>query len=171
MAGPQALGGAALDLVATSAMLAATFCYGLSNRIGRSFGGIDPVVSAACQLSAASLMLLPFALVVDRPWALPLPSGAAVFSAVGLALFSTALAYVLFFRLIARAGATNTSLVTLLIPVGSVVLAWLILGEALSAGEAAGMLLIGLGLVVINRGRLPVSPALRPGSLRRGWGR
>jgi drug/metabolite transporter (DMT)-like permease len=172
--GPPALGGVTANLVATLAMLAATFCYGLSNRIGRSFGGIDPVVSAACQLTAATLVLLPLALILDRPWTLPPPSGAAVFSAVGLALLSTALAYVLFFRLIARAGATNTSLVTLLIPVNGVMLAWVILGEVLTLGEAAGMVLIGLGLTAINRGTLRLSaarPALTPEPLRPGWRR
>ncbi len=74
-----------------------------------------------------------------------------VLSAVaGLALLSTALAYVIFYALIARAGGTNTMLVTLLIPVGGVFLAWSLLGEAFTPAEATGMTLIGLGLVVID---------------------
>jgi drug/metabolite transporter (DMT)-like permease len=79
-----------------------------------------------------------------------------------LALASTALAYVLFFRLIERAGITNTSLVTLLIPVSGVGLAWAILGEPLTWDKAAGIALIALGLVVIDgrlAGRLSSSPA------------
>lgn len=153
MVGPQALGGLGSDVLAAAAMLAASASYGLSNTIGRSFGGIDPTVSATCLLIAATLMLTPIALFVERPWLLPAPGAAALFSAIGLALASTALAYILFFKLIARAGATNTSLVALLIPAGGVFLAWVILDEALTWGEAAGMALIGLGLVVID-GRL-----------------
>ena len=74
----------------------------------------------------------------------------AITAVVALALVSTALAYVVYYALILRAGATNTILVTLLIPVGGVVLAWALLGEALSPWEAAGMLLIGLGLAIID---------------------
>lgn len=150
MAGPQALGGITGDTAAVLAMLAATFCYGLSAVIGRSFGGADPAVSATCQLTASTAMLLPFALLIDRPWTLPMPGRAALFSAAALALVSTALAYVLFFQLIARAGGTNAILVTLIIPAGGVLLAWLILGEVLTPGEAAGMVLIALGLIVID---------------------
>jgi drug/metabolite transporter (DMT)-like permease len=83
-----------------------------------------------------------------------------------VSLASTALAYVLFFALISRAGSTNAMLVTLLIPAGGVLLAWATLGERLSHGEAAGMCLIGLGLVVIDgralrrlSGSLRVRPA------------
>ena len=68
----------------------------------------------------------------------------------GLALLSTAIAYVLYYALIQRAGATNTILVTLLIPVGGVFFAWAMLGEALTISKAAGMLLIGLGLLVVD---------------------
>ena len=84
---------------------------------------------------------------------------------LGLALLSTALAYVIFYALIARAGGTNTMLVTLLIPVGGVFLAWAAARRGLHAGEAAGMLLIGLGLVVID-GRV-LSAVRGPRAMRR----
>jgi len=71
-------------------------------------------------------------------------------SVVALAILSTSLGYVFYYSLIQRAGGTNTILVTLLIPAGGVFFAWAILGEAFTPGEAAGMLLIGLGLVVID---------------------
>ena len=168
MTGPQALTGLSGETLAVLAMLVATFCYGLSALIGRSFQGIDPIVSATCQLTAASLMLLPFALAIDRPWTVPMPGATALGAALALAILSTAVAYVLFFHLIARAGATNTILVTLLIPVSGVILAWLLLGEVLAWGEAAGMALIGFGLAVIDGrvlGWLTGSRArLRPGS-------
>jgi drug/metabolite transporter (DMT)-like permease len=150
MVGPQALLGAGTELLATAAMLLATFCYGLAGLVGRTFRSVDPIVSATCQLSASTLMLAPVALWVDRPWTLPPPGWDALLSAAALAVFSTALAYALFFRLIARAGATNTSLVTLLIPPGAVVLAWAILGELIGWHEAAGMTLIALGLLVTD---------------------
>jgi drug/metabolite transporter (DMT)-like permease len=158
MVGPQALSGLTGETLAAGAMLAATFFYGVAAILGRSFRGFDPIVSATCQLSASTLMLLPLALVVDRPWTLVMPPASAVCAALALALASTALAYVIFFALIARAGGTNAILVTLLIPAGGVLLAWLLLGERLSVGEAAGMGLIGLGLLVIDGRALRRSP-------------
>jgi drug/metabolite transporter (DMT)-like permease len=150
MAGPQAVAGLTADLAAIAAMLVACFFYGLSAVYGRGFRGIDATVSATCQLSASALLLLPVALVVEQPWRVPLPGTVAIAAVVALALVSTALAYVVYYALILRAGATNTILVTLLIPVGGVVLAWALLGETLSPGEAAGMFLIGLGLAIID---------------------
>jgi drug/metabolite transporter (DMT)-like permease len=90
---------------------------------------------------------------VDRPWTLPMPGTTVLASAIALAVLSTSVAYVIYYALIKRAGATNTILVTLLIPGGGVFLAWALLGEAFTPAEAAGMLLIGSGLVVID-GRL-----------------
>ncbi len=149
LAGPQASAGLTGDLWAVGAMLVACFFYGLSAIYGRGFAGIDATMSATCQLTASTL-LLPLAVVIDRPWVLASPGWAAILSTVALAVLSTALAYILYYALIARAGATNTILVTLLIPVGGVFLGWAVLDEVLAAGEAAGMLLIGLGLVVVD---------------------
>ncbi|MGH6924231.1 MAG: DMT family transporter [Propylenella sp.] len=153
MAGPQAVAGLSGDLLAVGAMLVATFGYGLSAVYGRGFAGIDPTVSATLQLSASTVMLIPIVLVVDRPWSLAMPGATALAAVLALAILSTALAYVIYWALIARSGATNTILVTLLIPVGGVFFAWALLGEAFTASEAAGLALIGLGLVVID-GRL-----------------
>jgi drug/metabolite transporter (DMT)-like permease len=170
MVNPGAVTGLGGDLVAVAAMLGATFCYGLSAVYGRRFSGIDPIVSATCQLSASTLILLPLALIADKPFALPMPGLIAIGAVLGLALLATALAYVIFYALIARAGGTNTMLVTLLIPVGGVFFGWLLLGESFTAAEAAGMTLIGLGLIVIDgralariRGRAQVvRPAAEP---------
>jgi drug/metabolite transporter (DMT)-like permease len=161
MVGPGALTGLTGEVAAALAVLAASFFYGLSALVGRGFRGVDPIVSAAMQLSASTLMLTPAALIVDRPWTLASPGAVPVAAAVALALVSTAIAYVLFFVLISRAGATNAVLVTLIIPVGGVLFGWLLLGEALAWGEAAGMLLIGLGLLVID-GRVLRRGVLRP---------
>lgn len=153
MVGPQALFGLEGQLLASLAMLAGTLSYAFSAVVGRSFRAVDPVVSAALQLSLSSLILAPAALAVDRPWTLPMPGYTALWAVVGLALLSTAFAYVLFFRIMARAGATNVMLVTLLIPPSAVVLAWFVLGERLGGAGLAGMALIGAGLVVVD-GRL-----------------
>ena len=165
IAGPEAVSGAAGNLLPVAAMLGATFFYGVSAVLGRTFRGSDPRVSAACQLTASTLMLAPVALVVDQPWAMPLPGVKALWAAAGLALFSTALAYVVFFALISRAGATNTVLVTLLIPIGGTVLAWLLLGESFGPGEVSGMLCIGLGLALID-GRVVALFGSRPPKVR-----
>jgi drug/metabolite transporter (DMT)-like permease len=170
MSGPAALSGLTAEILPTAAMLAATFFYGVSAVLGRTFRGTDPIVSATCQLTASTLLLAPAALLVERPWLLPMPGTAAFAASIALALFSTALAYVLYYRLISRAGSTNTVLVTLLIPVGGTGLAWLTLGEVVGWAELAGMFLIGLGLVVIDGRALRrlLVPALevRPRSAR-----
>lgn len=153
MVGPDAIGGLQAHLLAAAAMLLASSFYGVSAVFGRSFRGVDATVSATCQLSASTLVLLPISLVVDRPWMLPMPSLTVLVSAIALAILSTSVAYVIYYALIKRAGATNTILVTLLIPAGGVFLAWALLGEAFTPAEAAGMLLIGSGLLVID-GRL-----------------
>jgi drug/metabolite transporter (DMT)-like permease len=168
--GPAAFSGLAADSLPIAAMLTATFFYGVSAVLGRTFRGTDPIVSATCQLTASTLILAPVALLLDRPWLLPMPGTAAIAASVALAVFSTALAYVLFFALISRAGGTNTILVTLLIPVGGTGLAWLLLGEGVGWGELAGMFLIGFGLLVIDgrafRRLLPPAPDVTPGSAR-----
>ena len=150
MTGPHAVAGLSADFHAVAAMLTACFFYGLSAVYGRRFSGIDPAVSAACQLSAAALVLTPAALILDRPWTLATPSAEVLFAVCALAVASTALAYVIYYALIARAGSTNTILVKLLIPVGGVALGVVLLGEAFSSGEATGTLLIALALIVID---------------------
>jgi len=159
--GPDALQGLGRDLLAQLAILGAALCYVFSGIIGRRFHrmGVAPVLSATGQLTASSAMLVPVALAVDRPWTLA-PPGAPVLGAVaGLALGSTALAYILYFRILARAGATNVLLVTLLVPVSAVVLGVTFLDERLFPTHLAGMALIALGLAAID-GR-PLAAARR----------
>ena len=98
-------------------------------------------------------MLVPVMLVVDRPWTLPAPSAAALAALACLALLSTSLGYILYFRLLATAGATNLLLVTFLIPVSAILLGIALLGESLAPRHLLGMALIGCGLAAID-GRL-----------------
>jgi drug/metabolite transporter (DMT)-like permease len=156
MVGPAALGGlgsgGGLALFAQLACLGGAVSYALAGVFGRRFRrlGVDPVVVAAGQVTASALILAPMAMVVDRPFQLPTPSGATVAAVVALAVLSTAAAYVLYFEILRRAGATNLLLVTFLIPVSAILLGVLVLGERLTAEEIAGMVLIGGGLAIIG---------------------
>lgn len=135
--------------------LAAAISYAFAGIYGRRFRalGITPIVTATGQVIASSLILLPLVLLLDRPWTLPMPSLAAIAALLGAAALSTALAYVIYFRILATAGATNLLLVTFLIPVSAILLGTLGLGETLLPRHLAGMALIGAGLAAID-GRL-----------------
>ena len=139
-------------ILAQLAVLGAALSYGFSGVFGRRFKtmGIPPLATTAGQVIASSAILLPTALIVDRPWTLAMPSTGAILSLAALGLVSTAFAYVIFFRLLARAGATNVGLVTFLIPVSAILLGVLILGETLAARHIVGMALIGGGLILID---------------------
>jgi len=153
--GPESLQGLGGDLLPQLAVLGAALSYACAGVFGRRFArmGIAPLQTAAGQVSASTILLLPLALLVDKPWQLAVP-GLSVWGAVlGLALVSTALAYIIYFRLLASAGATNLLLVTFLIPVSAILLGTAFLGERLASGDFVGMALIGLGLLVID-GRL-----------------
>ena len=114
------------------------------------------------QLSAAALLMLPPVLLFDRPWQLPVPPGTIWMSLVATAVLCTAAGYPVYFRLLALVGATNLLLVTFLLPVTSLLLGALLLGEAVTPASAAGMALIGFGLAAID-GRLVSRLALRSG--------
>jgi drug/metabolite transporter (DMT)-like permease len=137
------------------AILLATLSYGFSGALGRHLPrlGVEPLVAASGQMIAATTMMLPLALIFDHPWQLAMPGWQVWAAILGLAGLSTALGYLIFFRLLARAGATNTSLVTLLVPVSAILLGTLVLGESLEPKHFAGMALIGLGLLAFD-GRL-----------------
>jgi drug/metabolite transporter (DMT)-like permease len=153
--GPGALRGAGLHLLAQIAVLGAALAYALAGIFGRRFSDLPPVVSAAGQVTASTVLLLGIVVLLDWPLpglALSLPTwGPPTWGAVlGLALLGTALAYVIYFRLLARAGATNLLLVTFLIPVSAIALGAGLLGERLEVQHLAGMGLIGLGLGAID---------------------
>jgi len=151
--GPDALSGLGLNLLAQLACIAATVSYAFSGLYGRRFRELPPLVTAAGQLSASTLMTLPIVLLLNPPWTLPVPTGQTVFALVGLALISTALAYVIFFRIMRSAGPSNVMLVTFLIPVSAIMLGVGLLGEALLPRHFAGMAAIFAGLALID-GRL-----------------
>jgi len=155
MIGADLLGRIGEDVLAQLACLGSTLSYALAGVFGRRFRGlgVTPVGVATGSLSAAALVLLPLVLLFEPPWHATAPTGEAWTALVALALFCTAVAYILYFRLLASAGATNSLLVTFLIPVTAILLGTFVLGEQLGARHFAGMLLIGCGLAAID-GRL-----------------
>jgi drug/metabolite transporter (DMT)-like permease len=153
--GPEALAGAGANVLAQLACIAAAIAYGFASVYGRRVRsmGMAPEVAATGMVTTSALLLIPIALVVEQPWSLPAPSAAAWGAVFGIAVLSTALAYLLYFRILATAGATNLMLVTFLIPVSAILLGVLVLGERLEPQHFAGMALIGAGLAAID-GRL-----------------
>ncbi len=139
-------------LLAELACLAATVSYAFSTLWARRFRGKPPLVTATGQLTMATVIVLPLAFFFENPLAQPMPSGSVVAAVLFLALAATALAYVLFFRILTLAG-SNVMLVTFLVPVSAVMLGAALLGERLEPRHWAGMALIMIGLAAID-GRL-----------------
>jgi len=161
MIGPDALGGLHAGLWGELACLAAALSYALAGVWGRRFRDLSPLATAAGQLTAATLLIAPLALVVDAPWTLPAPSARAWIALLVLALAATALGYVIYFRILAASGATNLLLVTFLLPISAFALGALLLDERLAPRHALGMALIALGLAAID-GRLIAALRARP---------
>jgi drug/metabolite transporter (DMT)-like permease len=150
LVGGGALAGLGGEVLAQLAVLGAAASYALAGIFGRRFRDQPPLVTATGMVIASTVLLAPVVLLVDRPWTLAAPGATAWGAVVGLALLCTVLAYLIYFRLLATAGATNVLLVTFLIPVSAVLLGALLLGERLTAEQVVGMGLIGLGLGAVD---------------------
>ncbi len=161
--GPSALRSATASLPGDAACLLAALSYAVGGQFVRRLSHLPALQVATGQLTAGALVLLPLAALVDRFWTLPAPSAQSWAALAGIALLCTALAYMMFFRLAATAGANNAMLVTFLLPISALLLGWLFLGEPVPGRAYAGMALIGLGLAALD-GRLWRR-------LWRGWGR
>ncbi|HVJ43715.1 MAG TPA: DMT family transporter [Dongiaceae bacterium] len=149
--GPDAVAGLGRqDVVGETCCLVAALSYAFAGIYGRRFRGTPPLKVAAGQITGSALLLLPVAALIDKPWNLPAPSAQVWLAFAGIAVLSTALAYLLYFRILATAGATNLLLVTFLLPVSALFLGWLLLGEHVAPLAFAGMALIGLGLGCID---------------------
>lgn len=137
------------------ACLGGALSYAFAGVYGRRFAAmrVAPAEAAAGQLTASAVLILSIMLAVDRPWLLGMPTPNVWAAMAGLALLSTALAYILYFSILQAAGATNLLLVTLLIPAAAVPLGAVFLDEHMKTEQLAGMALIGAALVLID-GRL-----------------
>ena len=155
MVGVDALKGVHADVLAQLAVMGAAVSYGFSVVYGRRLKSLQlsPMAIAAGQVTMSSLLLAPAALIIESPFSQAMPPLEVWAALLALAVLSTALAYILFFRLLASAGATNVSLVTFLVPVSAILLGFVFLGERLQPSQFAGMFLIALGLSAID-GRL-----------------
>lgn len=151
MMGPSLLGQlGGHNLPAQLAAIGATVSYGFAAVYGRRFRPLPPLAVALAQLAASSLLLLPLAMLIERPWHLPVPSAHVIGALIGLGVLSTGIAYILYFRILARNGATNISLVTFLVPVSAILLGALVLGEELELREFLGFAIIAVGLAAID---------------------
>lgn len=153
--GAQAISGFGEQLWAQLALVAASICYGGAALFGRSFKGLDPIMPAAGSLLCGAFVLLPLSLLLDRPWTLS-PSVQSIQALIALSLVSTALAFVIYFRLIARLGSVaTTSVAYLRVPAG-VLIGMVFLGEALAPTAWAGLVLVIGGVLAMTlplRGR------------------
>ncbi|GEO83816.1 MULTISPECIES: DMT family transporter [Alphaproteobacteria] len=150
LVGPSAFQASDIPLWAMILPVMAAISYGFAATYGKRFRDLPAPVTATGQLTASALIMLPTALIVDQSWQIPFPPLNAVAAILALALLSTAFGYILFFRIMALAGATNTSLVTLLVPPSAILLGALFLGETLTLTDLAGMLLIAVALLVLD---------------------
>lgn len=157
--GPRHLLGLGDHLLSELMLVGAAVSYAFASVWGRRFAGENPMATATGQLTMSTLMMIPIASLVDQPWTLPMPSLATLGSVIALAVVCTAFAYVLFFRILDMAGATNVSLVTMLVPVSATLLAVPLLDERLELLTILGFAIITLGLMVLD-GR-PVKAARR----------
>lgn len=132
------------------ALLGTALSYAFAGIFARRFASLPPELVATGQLTAATVIMLPVVFLFDDPAGALSAGWAAWSAAIALALLATSFAYVIFFNLIASAGASNTSLVTLVVPVSAILLGTIFLGERLEIFELGGMALIALGLLVID---------------------
>jgi drug/metabolite transporter (DMT)-like permease len=154
LVGPGLLGGIGqADLLGQLCCLGAAASYALAGIYGRRFRALPSLHVATGQVTASAAMLLLPTLLLERSWALPMPSATAWAALFGIALICNAMGYVLYFAILARVGATNLLLVTFLLPASALLLGALVLGESVTSRAVAGMALIGLGLAAID-GRL-----------------
>lgn len=146
--------GASADVLAKLALLAAPLCYVCANIFVRTrLGHYPPFVVAVMQMVGAVFVTFPLAFAIDQPWTLPAPSWNALGAIVAMGLFGSALASLCHFTVLQRAGATNASLVTLIMPLTPIVLGGVFLGDRLTPRDMVGALVIAAALVIID-GRL-----------------
>jgi drug/metabolite transporter (DMT)-like permease len=152
MIGMDLLEGMSTNLLAHLTILCAALSYAFAGIFGRRFKvmGVSPLITATGQVTASSLLLIPMVTLIDQPWTLPMPSLAALSSLAGIAVLSTALAYILYFRILATAGATNLLLVTFLIPISAILLGITFLDEHLLEKHLVGVALIGTGMAAVD---------------------
>lgn len=147
--GINALSGLGQEVVAQLALVLAAMTFGAAAIFGRNFSGLDSIVPAAGSMICGAILLAPLSLIVDRPWTLS-PSMDSVLALLGLSVFSTALAFVIYFRLIQTLGPVGaTAQAYLRVPIG-IALSAVLLGETLSPSAWAGLLCVIVGIAAMT---------------------
>jgi len=147
--GMEALAGSGENLWAQLAIVAATICYAAAAIFGKNFKGLDPMMPAAGSLIAGAAILIPVSLVVDRPWTLT-PSADSMLALLALAVFSTALAFVIYFRLVQTLGSVGTTAQAYLrVPIG-VGIGVVFLGETLASTAWLGLACVVTGVIAMT---------------------
>lgn len=147
--GLQALNGLGTQLWAQLAMVAATVCYGAAAITGKGFKGMDPMIPAAGSLIAGAMMLIPLSLVADHPWTLA-PSTHSLLALLGLSIFSTALAFAIYFRLLQTLGSVGaTAQAYLRVPIG-VAIGVVVLGETVTTTAGIGLVAVIAGVIAMT---------------------
>ena len=150
MVGPGLLANLGGPVWAKFALVGTALSYACAGIFARRFRPVPPELVATGQLTASTIIMIPVVLMLYEPAGL-FAAGPTTWAAVlALALVATAFAYIIFFRILASAGASNTSLVTLIVPASAILLGTVFLGERLEAFEMAGIALIGVGLLIID---------------------
>jgi drug/metabolite transporter (DMT)-like permease len=150
LVGPDLLKELGSDAWAELACLGAACSYAFGAVLTRRVRKLPPLMVASGQLMMSTAILLPLSLLFSRPSSLFEASTPALAAMVALALLSSALAYLIYFRLIAHAGATNALLSTFLIPISAIIIGIVLLGESLSTRQIAGMMAILVGIAAID---------------------
>lgn len=152
MIGGGAIADGMITALAQFACIGAAISYGFAGVFGRRFRqmAVSPYAVATGQVTASTVIMFPLMLLFDQPWTLAAPSLQSIFALLALGLISTAFAYILFFKILDRAGATNLSLVTFLVPVSAIFLGIVFLGEILLLRHLAGLVLIIAGLICVD---------------------
>jgi drug/metabolite transporter (DMT)-like permease len=147
--GAQALGGLGRELVAQLATVIATIAYAGAAIFSRGFKGLDPMAPSAGSLISGAAILIPVSVLVDRPWTLS-PSMPSLLALLGLSVFSTAFAFVIYFRLIRTLGSVGTTAQAYLrVPIG-VALGVLLLGESLTSTAGSGLACVVIGVAAMT---------------------
>lgn len=147
--GVDAFGGLGQDVLAQLALVLSAVTFGAAALFGRNFNGLDPMVPAAGSMICGAIMLMPLSLIVDRPWTLT-PSAESVAALIALAVFSTAIAFVIYFKLIQTLGSVGaTAQAYLRVPIG-VALGVGFLGETLSPTVWIGLFCVILGIAAMT---------------------
>jgi len=148
--GPAAFQELDKGVIRELAILGAAISYGFAGHFGRRFRDMPPIVPATGQVTCSAIIMIPIALLIERPWQGAMPGLLSWSYVIALGVVCTAAAYLIFFRVLASAGAVNIMLVTILVPASAIVLGFAFLGERLSAGDFLGLALIAAGLAAID---------------------